>query len=116
MHKRWPYPSSILAARECYHRSRLLRKVYVCSGRDGRFYLVLWQEVSSYDLEAKTDISVVNRKVTLNRSISKAVIYRPNRSVTPPEQHSSPRRLTLEVPDELLVVELTTSKGGDLRK
>lgn len=86
--------------------------------RDGRFYLVLWQEVSSYNLEAKRDISVVDRKVTLtlNQSISKAVIYRPNRSVTPLEQHSSPRRLTLEVPDELLIVELTPPKGGALRR
>jgi hypothetical protein len=86
--------------------------------RDGRFYLVLWQEVSSYDLEAKRDISVVDRKVTLtlDRSISEAVIYRPNRSATPLEQHSSPRRLTLDVPDELLVVELTPSKSGNLRK
>ena len=51
---------------------------------------MLWQEVSSYDLEAKRDISVVNRKVTLNRSISKAVIYRPNRSVTLPSSTPLP--------------------------
>jgi hypothetical protein len=81
--------------------------------RDGRFYLVLWQEVSSYDLKAERDISVPDRKVTLtlDQSISKAAIYRPNRSMTPIKQYSSPRRLTLEVPDELLVIELSPSKG-----
>jgi hypothetical protein len=82
--------------------------------RDGRFYLVLWQEVSSYDLKAERDISVPDRKVTLtlDQSISRAAIYRPNRSITPLKQYSSPRRLTLEVPDELLVIELSPSTSG----
>lgn len=79
--------------------------------RDGRFYLMLWQEVPSYDLETEKNIAVDDRELTLtfNQPIKEAAIYRPNMSESPLERHSSPRRLVLEVPDEVLVVEITPS-------
>jgi hypothetical protein len=79
--------------------------------RDGRFYLVLWREMSSYNLTTKQDISVPSQKVTLtlNQPVSKANTYLPNGSLTPTKQYASPKSLTLAVPDEPLVIELTPS-------
>lgn len=77
--------------------------------RDGRFYLVLWQEVSGYDPDAKSVIPILDKEVTLtfDRSIEQATTYLPNISATPVEQHSEPGQLTLDVPDHPLVVEIT---------
>lgn len=79
--------------------------------RDGRFYLMLWQEVPSYDLETEMDITVNDRELTLtfDQPIKEAAIYRPNMSESPLERQSSPRRLVLEVPDEVVVVEIRPS-------
>lgn len=76
--------------------------------RDRTFYLVLWQEVPSYDLETKRDMLVPKQRVTLtlNRPINRATTYLPNVSNAPVEQFAAPRRLDLHVPDYPLVVEL----------
>jgi hypothetical protein len=77
--------------------------------RDGRFYLVLWQEVLGYDVDKDTYISVAPRPVTvkLSRPISEAAVYEPNRQATPLHSHLNPTELLLQVPDQVVVVKLT---------
>ncbi len=82
--------------------------------RDGSFYLVLWQETSSYDLQAKRDTSVPANKVnlTLDRPVSRATAYLPVNSTTPVKQYASLRQMTLYVSDTPLIVKLTPSANG----
>ena len=77
--------------------------------KDGRFYLILWQEVPSYDLKTKTNINVPyrNLKLVLNTKISKAAIYKPNMKNTAVKTHTNPEEISIGVPDYLLMVELT---------
>jgi hypothetical protein len=76
--------------------------------RDGRSYLVLWQEVKSWDLTRKADVSTANDAVTLNlgaaaRSIK---VYRPGQGTTA-IQSGSGTSINLSVPDEVIIVEVT---------
>lgn len=75
---------------------------------NGVFYLVLWQEVRSWDNQNKTDIAVGNREVTLNLNtvISSATVYQPLTSTDAISQSTNPSKLTIGVPDHPLVVEL----------
>ena len=75
---------------------------------DGRFYLILWQEVLSFNTETKTDIVVPESQVTLtlNTLINIAATYRPLNSITPINQYFNPQQLQLMVPDHPLVIEL----------
>lgn len=79
--------------------------------RDGRFYLVLWQETDSYNLDTKRDLSVSRKRVTLslNQPIRRASTYLPGNSASPLRSYRAPKRLTLSVPDHPLVVELVPS-------
>ncbi len=79
--------------------------------RDGRFYLVLWKEVSSYNTDTNRDLSVPSSEVTLtlNQQMATAKTYLPTNSVNQVQQYTAPKNLTLNVPDQLLVVELTPS-------
>jgi hypothetical protein len=79
--------------------------------RNGKFYLILWQEVSSFDLKMKQDIVVPDLSITVNlrTPIVAAAIYRPLKSIKPIQQWRNPQRLSLSVPDHLLVLELTPS-------
>ncbi len=82
--------------------------------RDGYFYLLLWQEVSSYNTDTDRDLSVPSRQVTLtlNQRIATAKTYLPTNSVNQVQMYTAPKRLTLNVPDHLMVVELSPSSGG----
>lgn len=75
--------------------------------RDGRFYLVLWQEVKVYDLSAKKDIANPGDAVTLTlpRPATFAV-FRPSAGAGA-IQTASGTSLNLIVPDEVIVVEVT---------
>lgn len=75
------------------------------------FFLILWQEVPSFDLEAKTNIFVPDHQVSvvLNNQIKQAVIYQPLNSVDPIKRYVNPTRLDLNVPDHPLVIKLTLS-------
>lgn len=77
--------------------------------REGRFYLVLWQEVSSYDSRTKRDVAVPPEDVTLRveRPIRRAAIFLPNVSDEPVEVVGSRQTLNLSVPDAPLIVRLT---------
>lgn len=76
--------------------------------RDGKFYLILWHEVPSYDPSAKKKVSVSSQKVqlTLNTEIAKATIYQPTNSANWVKQESNPKTIDLDVPDHPLVIEL----------
>jgi hypothetical protein len=78
--------------------------------RDGRFYLVLWQEVPSYDPNTRRPILVPDKRVTLTleEPIGMATIYRPKSSDKPIARYANPRQLKLQVPDHPLVVELAS--------
>jgi hypothetical protein len=78
--------------------------------RDGRFYLVLWQEVPSYDPNTKRSLPVPDKSVTLTleQPFGMATTYRPNVSDKPTAHYANPRQLELGVPDHPLVVELTS--------
>lgn len=76
---------------------------------NGKFYLILWQEVPSFEHQTKTDLVVPERPLTLilNTPISKAAIYQPVNSITPLKKYTNVKRLKFKVPDHPLVIELT---------
>lgn len=76
--------------------------------RDGRSYLVLWQELRSWDISRKADVSNPDDQVTLNlgtaaRSIK---VYRPSQG-TSAIRSGSGKTINLSVPDEVIIVEVT---------
>ena len=77
--------------------------------RDGRFYLVLWLEVSAYNPNTEQNLSVPPQRVRLelDTPIEEAKTYLPNSSTAPTKRYAKPTQLALEVPDYPLVVELT---------
>ncbi len=81
--------------------------------RDGNFFLVLWQEVPSYDLDANKDVSVSGKSVTLslNEGSREARTFLPVNSQRPTESYDASKRLRLTVPDHPLVVELGPTSG-----
>jgi len=82
--------------------------------RDGRFYLILWQEVPSYDPNTKRVLPVPDKKVTLTleQPFGRVTIYQPNVSDKPTAYYANPEQLELRVPDHPLVVELASRQGS----
>lgn len=76
--------------------------------RDGTFYLILWQEVKSWDNVNRKDIIVADKAVTvtLNTAIREVTVYRPLDSITPVQLYSQPKQIKLGVPDEPVVLKL----------
>ena len=76
--------------------------------RDRSFYLVLWQEVSSFDLRDKQDVSVSPQTVTirLNTAIRSGSLYHLLPSTQPVAQYTEPTSITLKVSDSPLIVGL----------
>ena len=93
--------------------------------RDGRFYLLLWQEVPSYDVTTRALLNPPPRtiRLTLNTPVRRLRAFQPTTDGTKAVRTASrPRSLTLEVPDHLLILELTpdeqrrqTEKANDAR-
>lgn len=79
--------------------------------RDGRFYLILWQEVSGFNVDTKQAINVSSQKVslTLNTAIAKATIYVPNNSPNSTRSQTYPKQLDIDVSDRPVVIELAKS-------
>jgi len=77
--------------------------------RDGRLFLILWANARSYDQDAGADVVVPPQPVTIRfaRSFARAVLYRPSLSPRPVGTIRRASTLTLAVPDDPLVVELT---------
>lgn len=80
---------------------------------NGDFYLLLWQEVSSFDTAQKQDIANPSVPVTLmvGLPLKSAATYLPGVSQTASQTFNAPKRLALQVPDEILVVRLTPAKS-----
>ena len=82
---------------------------------NGEFYLVLWQEVKSWNNENKSDMYVPDRQVTLNLNtqINRAVAYDPVQSSSNPSwEVTNPNggrisQLAVSVPDQPLIIKLT---------
>ncbi len=75
---------------------------------DGQFFLILWQEVSSYDGKKQEDIAVSPQPVTLTldhsaRSIS---TYEPTVQAQPLHVYANAAEVSLEVPDHPLVLQI----------
>ncbi|MEJ7811820.1 MAG: ricin-type beta-trefoil lectin domain protein [Gemmatimonadaceae bacterium] len=77
--------------------------------RDGRLYMVLWQEVSSYSTGARTDLTVAERTLTLTLGAParQVTTYRPVDSASPSSQAANVQTVTLRVPDHPLIIEIT---------
>lgn len=75
----------------------------------GDFYLLVWQEVPSFDREKRQDIDVSPAQVTLTLQtpIGSAATFLPGQSGAVQKTWSRPKTLTLSVPDEILVVRLS---------
>jgi hypothetical protein len=93
-----------------YSFSRKMNNVHhtLLQKRNGSLYLILWQEVSSFDRKRQVGIAVPNRQVelSLTSSIGKAATYQPLKSVEPIKEYKNPKKLKLEIPDHPLIVEL----------
>jgi hypothetical protein len=79
--------------------------------RDGKYYIILWQEVPSFNLASKAELAIPNQSatLTLNTPFRLARIYQPLNSPSPVTQISNPTQISLNVPDHPLVVELLPS-------
>jgi hypothetical protein len=80
----------------------------VLQKRDGRFYLILWQNQSSYDLQARSTITVSDRPahLTLATRAQSIKVYDPIKSATPIAQHQDTGDIALEISDSPLIVEI----------
>jgi hypothetical protein len=77
---------------------------------DGQFWLLLWHEIADEDTSVVPPRLIqppaMPTEVFLPSSVHKAVVYRPNNGIYGVESDIIKGRLSLEVPDELLVVQL----------
>lgn len=75
---------------------------------DGTYDLVLWQEVSSYDIRHQTDIANpdVTSTLTLDRAAHSIKLYEPVREEDPVSSWSDVKSVSLPIPDHPLVVEI----------
>lgn len=81
----------------------------VLQKRDGRFYLVLWQNQKSYDLQARSNITVSDRAahLTLSTSARTIKVYDPLRSASAVSSYSDVGNVPLEIGDWPLIVEIS---------
>lgn len=75
---------------------------------DGKFYLVLWQEVSSFNQKTQKDLEVNEKPVTVSfkSRFATANIYQPLESAKVLNRVKNPQKIQLKVPDHPLIVEL----------
>jgi hypothetical protein len=79
----------------------------VLSRADGGIDLLLWQEVSSYDLKTHKDLSPAPEQVTVRlASPLAATLYRPLAGVKSQQSWEAGSSLSLAVPDEVIVLRL----------
>lgn len=81
----------------------------VLQKRDGRFYLILWQDASSFDLERRADATVASKplEVKLTAPAAQVRIFTPLTSATAQQQWQQAALLSVNVPDHPLVIEIT---------
>lgn len=92
--------------------------------RNGDFYLLLWQEAQSCDQTLRFDgqgnvipvsniyVPDVNVTVTFNRTVGSQVIYRDLDSGSCTTQNNSGQSLSLTVPDEVVLIQITGATTG----
>jgi hypothetical protein len=76
--------------------------------RNGKFYLILWDEEPSYSTLLKTDLSVSPRSLTIDfgRTVREANVYMPAKSMSIIARNSNTHSIALEVPDHPVIVEI----------
>ncbi len=76
--------------------------------RDGRFYLILWQDAACYDVAAKRDLNVPDRLLSLRLGLPAREVrtYLPLHSGAPVANAFAVSTLELRVPDHPLIVEI----------
>jgi hypothetical protein len=77
--------------------------------RDGRFYLILWQEVSSFDLQTKQDIANAGEPVTVSftNTVQNINVYFPMNSAAVNQQYQNMQQINIAVPDHPVILEIT---------
>ncbi|MGK7947335.1 MAG: hypothetical protein AB4368_00640 [Xenococcaceae cyanobacterium] len=77
--------------------------------QDGKFYLILWQDVLSYDVPNKRDKLVASEpvKLVLQTKIREANTYQPLYSARSLQEFKNPQQMELEVADYPLIIELS---------
>ncbi|MUL35706.1 hypothetical protein BWI75_04910 [Gloeocapsopsis sp. AAB1 = 1H9] len=75
--------------------------------RDGRFYLILWQEVTSFNPQKHSDRTVPEQSITVNMNmpVNQANLYQVSESIDPIKQ-TNPKNIKLNIPDYPVVLEL----------
>jgi hypothetical protein len=83
--------------------------------RDGTFWLALFQEAVSYDGKTHGDLEVPLQPVTLKLpwAAPEIRLFRPNSSIEPTERIAGSSEVRLEVPDEVLLVEIKPPKQAN---
>lgn len=75
--------------------------------RDGRFYLVLWNDVQTYDTQAKRDRTNATVPVTLTLGAAHTMnVYQPYTQTAAMSSASNATSLTVNVPDHPVVIEI----------
>lgn len=77
--------------------------------RDGRFYLILWQNAKSFDLQAKSNIRVTTRPyaLTLRLPATQIRLFTPLTAAAATETVRGAGKIALEITDAPLIVEIT---------
>ncbi len=76
--------------------------------RDGRFYLIFWQDAPSYDIRTRLASLVPDRHMTLTlANPAQLKVYQPLKSAEPLSQTNG-KSLQVEIPDSPVIVEITT--------
>ena len=80
---------------------------------NGKFYLCLWQEVSSYDINNSVEADIKNPEVPVvlkfATPVSSAVAYRPTGGTTGTPLATAGNQISVGIPDEVIVIELTST-------
>jgi hypothetical protein len=76
---------------------------------DGSFFLLLWNDVSSWDVTTHSDIvnAAVPVRLQLYGKFDLAQVFVPGQSADAMARYADPQRLDLNVPDEVMIVELS---------
>lgn len=87
---------------------------------NGKFYLCLWQEVSSYNIDnnVEADIAVAPVNVSLNLStpVASAALFSPSKGTLSTPVTIVRNKIALRVPDEVVIIELMPKKSVTPKK
>jgi len=78
---------------------------------DGKFYLCLWQEVSSYNIDNSVEADIENPEIPVvikfASPVSSAVAFRPTGGTTGTTLEIAANQINLGIPDEVVIIEIT---------